>query len=96
MSSNKSEMSDRGFLVLTMALGVAVAWLRYKVQIVTFVVNWRIAVSSAITAGVIACLIYLRGKIRAKNKEHESENEIITPIEGEDCVFAGLSTNTKP
>ncbi len=95
MSSNKSEMSDRGFLVLTTALGIAVAWLRYKVQIVTFIVNWRIAVASAITLGVIACLIYLRGKIRAKNKERESESEIITPIEGEDCVFAGLSTNGK-
>lgn len=95
MSNNKSEMSDRGFLVLTMALGTAVAWLRYKVQIVSFIVNWRIAVAMAITLGVIACLIYLRGKIRAKNKEHESENEIITPVEGEDCLFAGLSTNGK-
>lgn len=95
MSSNKSEMSDRGFLVLTMALGIAVAWLRYKIQIFTFIVNWRLAVASAITLGAIGCLIYLRGKIRAKNREHESENEIITPIEGEDCVFAGLSTNGK-
>lgn len=95
MSSQKSEMSDRGFLVLTMALGTAVAWLRYKVQIVSFIVNWRIAVAMAITLGVIACLIYLRGKIQAKNRKHESENEIITPVEGEDCLFAGLSTNGK-
>ncbi|GIL16901.1 MAG: hypothetical protein BroJett040_06520 [Oligoflexia bacterium] len=95
MSSNKSETSDRGFLVLTMALGIAVAWLRYKIQIVTFIVNWRIAVATAISLGVIGFLIYLRGKIRAKNKEHDSENEIITPLEGEDCVFAGLSTKGK-
>lgn len=95
MSSNKSEMSDRGFLVLTMALGIAVVWLRYKIQIVTFIVNWRIAVATAISLGAIGFLIYLRGKIRAKNKEHDSENEIITPLEGEDCVFAGLSTKGK-
>lgn len=95
MSSNKSEMSDRGFLVLTMALGAAVAWLRYKTQIITFVVNWRIAVASAITFGAVAALIYLRRKIWAKNKAHDSENEIITPFEGEDVVFAGLSTNGK-
>lgn len=95
MSSNKSEMSDRGFLVLTMALGIAVAWLRYKVQIVTFIVNWRMVVATAISLGVIGFLIYLRGKIRAKNKEYDSENGIITPIEDEDCVFAGLSTKGK-
>ncbi len=69
MSNNKSEMSDRGFLVLTMALGAAVVWLRYKFQILTFIVNWRIAVALLVTLGMLIGLIFVRNKLRNKIKE---------------------------
>lgn len=91
MSNNKSEMSDRGFLVLTMALGAAVIWLRYKFQILTFIVTWRIAVASLVTIGILIALIFVRNKLRIKRKASETETEITTPTEGEDAVYAGLS-----
>lgn len=93
--NGKSEMSDRGFLVLTMALGAAILWLRYKIQIVTFIVNWRIAVASAITLGLLTGLLFVRKKLRSKNEERDIENEIVTPTDGEDAVFAGLSASGK-
>ena len=95
MSSNKSEMSDRGFLFLTIALGAGVIWLKYKAQIVMFIVTWRIAIAFAISLLAVFAFQMIRKKLRNKTRVADLENEVITPIEGEDCVFAGLSTNGK-
>ncbi len=95
MSSNKSEMSDRGFLFLTIALGAGVIWLKYKVQIVMFIVTWRIAIAFAISLLAVFAFQMVRKKLRNRTRVADLENEVITPIEGEDCVFAGLSTNGK-
>ncbi len=95
MSSQKSEMSDQGFLILTMALGGAITWLKFKIQIFIFIVKWRLAIACTITLVLLAVLLFVRKKLRAKNKNRNLENEIITPSEGEDAVFAGLSMNGK-
>lgn len=89
--NNKSEMSDRGFLVLTVALGIGILWLRYKIQIMSFIVNYRIAVAAAITMILVIALLFVRKKILSKNKERNTERDIVTPTNGEDAVFAGLS-----
>ena len=64
MSSQKSEMSDRGFLFLTIALGAGVIWLKYKAQIVTFIVTWRIAISFAISLLAVFVFQMIRKKLR--------------------------------
>ncbi len=95
MSNQKSDMSDRGFLILTTALGAGILWLKYKLQIVTFIVNWRIAIAFTISLGAVFGFQLLRKKLRAKNKDLDLENEIVTPIDDEDAVYAGLSVNGK-
>lgn len=95
MSNQNSEMSDRGFLFLTLALGGAITWLRCKFQIVSFIVNWRIAVSGVIALVATGILFFVRRKLKEKSKNRNIENEIITPIDSEDAVFAGLSTSDK-
>ena len=67
--NNKSEMSDRGFLVLTVALGIGILWLRYKIQIMSFIVNYRIAVATTITLILVLALLFVRKKILSKNKK---------------------------
>ncbi|MBL7670341.1 MAG: type IV secretory system conjugative DNA transfer family protein [Bdellovibrionaceae bacterium] len=95
MSDKKSELSDRGFLFLVLALGMAIIWLRYKLQILTFIVSWRVSVALAITSASLLVIYILLKKIRAKNHYRNLEAEVVTPGEDEDAVFAGLSTNGK-
>ena len=93
--ANKSEMSDRGFLFLAVAIGSMVLWLRYKVQILTFIVNWRIVVALLVTAVALGAIFRIRKMIRTKNHDRNLEHEIVTPFEDEDAVFAGFSTSGK-
>ncbi len=95
MSNNKSEMSDRGFLFLTIALGAGVIWLKYKAQIVMFIVTWRIVIAFTISLVAVFAFQMIRKKLRNRTRVADLENEVVTPIEGEDCVFAGLSTTGK-
>ena len=93
--ANKSEMSDRGFLFLTVGIGSMVLWLRYKVQILTFIVNWRIVIALVITAVTLGVILRIRKMIRAKSHDRNLEHEIVTPFENEDAVFAGHSKSGK-
>lgn len=96
MSENKrSEMTDRGFLILAVTLGGFVLWLRYKFEIVAFYLKWRIGIALIITAVVMLALVKLRNKFLSLFAKSDLEKEVITPAEGEDAVFAGLSLNGK-
>lgn len=95
MSEKKSEMSDRGFLFITIALGAMIIWLKHKIQIVTFIVNWRIAVALIITFIFLGMWLLIRRKLKTKNRDRDLENDVVTPIEGEDAVFSGLSEKGK-
>lgn len=96
MSENKrSEMTDRGFLILAVTLGAFVLWLRYKFEIVAFYLNWRIGIALIITAVIMLALVKLRNKFLSLFAKSDLEKDVITPAEGEDAVFAGLSSNGK-
>ncbi len=93
--NNKSEMTDRGFAVLVAGLGLFVGWLKFKVQIVAFYFKWRYAIAVAITILILAVYIKLRNKFVSLFKESDLANEILSPKEGEDSVFAGVTPRGK-
>lgn len=96
MSNDKrSEMTDRGFFILVVALGTFVIWLKYKVQIVMFYLKWRIAIALVITGLILMAFLMLKKKWLSLFKEKDIENNVIKPKENEDAVYAGMSDSGK-
>ncbi len=91
----KSEMTDRGFAIVVLVLAVVASWLKYKSEIIAFYVNWRFAFALVITVVVVATYVKLRNKFVSLMKERDLENEILSPTEGEDSVFAGITPKGK-
>lgn len=92
MSDDKrSEMTDRGFAIMALALTVFVGWLKYKTEIITFYFQWRYGVALVITLAIMATYVKIRKKFTSLFKESDLENEILSPTEGEDSVFAGIT-----
>lgn len=96
MSENKrSEMTDRGFLILAIAIGSFVIWLRYKVSLIAFYLKWRYGFALAITGALLFAFVKLKQKILSKFERQDLEDEVLTPEDGEEAVFAGLAENGK-
>lgn len=97
MSDNKkSEMSDRGLLLLIFGTLAFLGWTNYKIQIFTFYLKWRYAVALLITAAIMAIYLKIKKKIVSLFKKSDLENEILSPTEGEDSLYAGITQNGKP
>lgn len=92
----KSEMSDKGFLMLAVVLGSVVLWLRYKAEIVIFYLKWRYGVALAITGVLLFGFLKLRNKLRSIFADDDLEYSVITPSDSDDAVFAGRSDKDKP
>ncbi len=96
MSDDKrSEMTDRGFAIMALFLTIFVGWLKYKTEIITFYLKWRYGVALVVTIAVMATYLKLRNKLISLFKERDLENEILSPSEGEDSVFAGITPKGK-
>ncbi|MBL7545138.1 MAG: type IV secretory system conjugative DNA transfer family protein [Bdellovibrionaceae bacterium] len=97
MSENKkSDMTDRGFLFLAVVLGTFVLWLRYKVQIASFYLEWRYGIALLITGFLLYGVVKLRQQIQKSFAAGDLENEVLTPQNGEEAIFAGVSSKGKP
>lgn len=96
MSENhRSDMTDRGFLILVTTLGIFVLWLKYKFQIVMFYFKWRIAIALFITAIILIAFIKIKKKLLSLFEARDIENDVIKPKENEDAVYAGISDKGK-
>lgn len=93
--NNRSDMTDRGFLILVVTLGIFVLWLKYKFQIVMFYFKWRLAIALLITAVILFVFIKLKKKWLSLFEERDIENDVIKPKENEDAVYAGISDKGK-
>lgn len=91
----KAEMTDRGFAIMALAVTIFVGWLKYKPEIMTFYVKWRFAIAFFITVAIVATYVRLRNKFVSLFKAKDLENEILSPAEGEDSVFAGITPRGK-
>ena len=93
MSENKrSDMTDRGFLMLVLALGAFVIWLKFKFQVIMFYLKWRLEIALFITILILFAFLKLKKKWLSLFKEKDIENDVIKPKENEDAVYAGMST----
>ncbi len=95
IENKKSEMTDRGFLILALAIGSFVIWLRYKIEIIAFYVEWRYGISLVITGLLLICFLKLRKQIQLHFAPSDLEQEVLTPKEGEDAIYAGLGEKGK-
>ncbi len=96
MSENKrSDMTDRGFLMLVLALGAFVIWLKFKFQIIMVYLKWRLAIALFITILILFSFLKLKKKFLSVFKEKDIENDVIKPKENEDAVYAGMSDTGK-
>ncbi|MCK6599523.1 MAG: TraM recognition domain-containing protein [Bdellovibrionaceae bacterium] len=93
--NNRSDMTDRGFLILVVTLGIFVLWLKYKFQIVMFYFKWRLAIALLITAVILIAFIKLKKKWLSLFEERDIENDVIKPKDHEDAVYAGISDKGK-
>lgn len=93
--NNRSDMTDRGFLILVVTLGIFVLWLKYKLQIVMFYFKWRLAIALLITVVILIAFIKLKKKWLSLFEERDIENDVIKPKENEDAVYAGISDKGK-
>lgn len=93
--NNRSDMTDRGFLILVVTLGIFVLWLKFKFQIVMFYFKWRIAIALLITAAILIAFIKLKKKWLSLFEERDIENDVIKPKDNEDAVYAGISDKGK-
>jgi conjugal transfer pilus assembly protein TraD len=91
----KAEMTDRGFAIMALAVTVFVGWLKYKPEIMIFYVKWRFAIALFITVAIVATYLKLRNKFVSLFRAGDLENEILSPTEGEDSVFAGITPRGK-
>lgn len=80
---------------MAVVLGTFVLWLRYKIQIVAFYLKWRYGIALAITGVLLFGFMKLRRRIQKAFAPGELENEVLTPQNGEEAVFAGLSEKGK-
>jgi len=93
--NNRSDMTDRGFLILVVTLGIFVLWLKYKFQIVMFYFKWRLAIALLISAVILFAFIKLKKKWLSLYEERDIENDVIKPKDSEDAVYAGISDKGK-
>ena len=96
MSENKrSEMTDRGFLLLVVMIGIFVIWLKYKIQILMIYLKFRYWIALAITGILLLAFIKLKKKWLSLFKAKDVESDVIKPKDNEDAVYAGISDKGK-
>lgn len=93
--NNRSEMTDRGFLMLVVGLGTFVIWLKYRFQIVMLYLKWRYMIALIITTVILLAFIKFKKKWLSLFKDKDIENDVIKPKDNEDAVYAGVSDKGK-
>lgn len=96
MNENKNGgMTDKGFAILAVGLVSFIIWLKFKFQIVAFYLKWRYGIALAITAAIMGGYCWMKRLLAARRKPAELEKQVLSPSEGEDAVFAGITTEGK-
>ena len=93
--SKGPEMTDRGFLFLTIGAAILVGWLKYRPQIVGFYVKWRYLFALVITIAIMSAYRLARNRFKAKHQSQNLEKEILSPSDMEDSVYAGITADGK-
>src|SRR5258708_1807101 len=96
MSENKkSNMTDRGFLILTSFVATVVLWLKFKINFVAIYFLYRYPIALAITVAVLVIYTKIKNKFVSLFEDSDLENEVLSASETDNSFFTGLTENGK-
>lgn len=92
----RSEMTDRGFLLLATLVFTFIIWSKFKVQILFALYRFKIPAAIFITGIVLTIYLWIKQRLLTLHSKRAFEREITSPTDGDDSVLAGISQRGKP